>query len=218
MGKFSDNMNEVCKTLCKICDKPFSLTGMRSHTKSCHDMKITQYKERFNQIAFDIIERIFHHCKICGKTMLFDGDTVGAHVKNAHKSSHTHKTYNDQFLKKNTMAKKKPFFMTESEAKIIEAERLEVLKTDKFEHFVNESGKTNLEKVNSEYDQIDTVYTEDTDSFENENSAEEETEVDNVGDRADSLVGEFRKFHALMGVEGEELGSFGAIEQVLACD
>ena len=58
--KFSNNMNDSCKTICKLCGKQFRLPKMRSHTKNGHGMQITEYKTKFNQFFFDIIEKVFH--------------------------------------------------------------------------------------------------------------------------------------------------------------
>ena len=58
--KFSNNMIEGCKTACKLCGKQFHLNSMRSHTKSVHGMKITEYKTKFNQMFYDIVQKVFH--------------------------------------------------------------------------------------------------------------------------------------------------------------
>ena len=60
MFKFSNDMNDCCKTSCKICGKLVPLQGMRSHTKSVHGMQITKYKTKFNQAFYDIVEKVFH--------------------------------------------------------------------------------------------------------------------------------------------------------------
>ena len=58
--KFSNNMSDCCKTVCKLCGKQFPLQQMRNHTKKDHCMKITEYKTKFNQFFFDIVEKVFH--------------------------------------------------------------------------------------------------------------------------------------------------------------
>ena len=73
--KISDNLEDSCKTLCKvslsnsvctqhnqnfsvsryqICAKPFNLAAMRSHTLSAHNLQITKYKEIHGQ--FEILQ------------------------------------------------------------------------------------------------------------------------------------------------------------------
>ena len=58
--KFSNNMRECCKTACKLCGKQFPVPAMRVHTKKVHGMKITEYRTKFNQFLFDMVEKVFH--------------------------------------------------------------------------------------------------------------------------------------------------------------
>ena len=48
-----------------------------------HGVQITEYKAMYGQ--FEIIEKVFHKCHMCGKIDLMVGDTLGAHIKRAHK-------------------------------------------------------------------------------------------------------------------------------------
>jgi len=81
--RLSDDLADSCKTLCKVCGQPFFLTGMRSHTQTAHGIQITRYKEIYG--PFDIIEKVFHKCHICGKILLLDSDAMGGHIKGTHK-------------------------------------------------------------------------------------------------------------------------------------
>lgn len=81
--KLSDDLADSCKTLCKVCGQPFFLTGMRSHTQAAHGLQITMYKEIHG--PFEIIEKVFHKCHICGKILLLDSDAMGGHIKGTHK-------------------------------------------------------------------------------------------------------------------------------------
>ena len=58
--KFSNNLMDSCKTVCKLCGKQFILNKMRSHTKTKHGMQITEYKAKFNQFFYNIVEKVFH--------------------------------------------------------------------------------------------------------------------------------------------------------------
>ena len=100
--RFSNDPSDCCKTLCKICGQGFPLTAMRSHTRSKHDMVITEYKTKFNQTFYDIIEKVFHRCGICQNPILMDGDSIAAHL-GSNKSTHqiTHKAYNEKFFIRN---------------------------------------------------------------------------------------------------------------------
>ena len=95
--RFSNDMNDACKTECKVCGKAVRLTSLRDHTKRVHTMNITEYKEKFNQQIFDLVEKILHKCGICGEIFLHDGDCVATHL---HSSSHglTHAEYNAKFM------------------------------------------------------------------------------------------------------------------------
>ena len=81
--KISDNIADSCKTHCKICGEAFFLVKMRSHTLQCHNIQITRYKELYG--LFEIIEKVFHKCRLCGKIVLMDSDALGAHIKGKHK-------------------------------------------------------------------------------------------------------------------------------------
>ena len=81
--KISDNLADSCKTLCKICGDPFFLMKMRSHTIKYHGIQITKYKEMYG--PFEIIEKVFHKCHLCGKIVLMDSDVLGGHIKKTHK-------------------------------------------------------------------------------------------------------------------------------------
>ena len=48
-----------------------------------HGVQITEYKAMYGE--FEIIEKVFHKCHLCGKIVLMDSDTLGAHIKRAHK-------------------------------------------------------------------------------------------------------------------------------------
>jgi len=91
--KISDNLEDSCKTLCKICAKPFNLTAMRSHTLSAHNLQITKYKEIHGQ--FEILQVVWHRCHICGKLVLMDSDALGGHIKGTHKMKE--KEYKEQY-------------------------------------------------------------------------------------------------------------------------
>ena len=95
-------MADVCKTTCKICKKTMSIQRMRAHTKSEHQMVITEYRAKFNQNFFDLVEKIFHTCCICSEPLLLDSDIISSHLssnKNSHKM--THRAYNETFMQYN---------------------------------------------------------------------------------------------------------------------
>ena len=110
--KISDNLNDSCKTNCKICGKPFPLAGMRIHTVWSHGVQITKYKEMYGQ--FEIIEKVFHKCHLCGKVVLLDSDTLGAHIKRVHNMKE--RTYKKTFcIYKQAVGVKKAVVVKKSE-------------------------------------------------------------------------------------------------------
>ena len=93
--RFSNNTVDYCKSLCKVCGEAFPLTRMRDHTKKRHEMVITEYKKKFNQSYYDIIEKVFHKCGICELPLIFDSDVIATHL---HVHSITHKEYNLKYV------------------------------------------------------------------------------------------------------------------------
>ena len=106
--RFSNNLADVCKTFCKMCDKTMPIQRMRGHTKSEHKMIITEYRAKYNQNFFDLVEKIFHKCCICSEPLLLDSDIISSHL-NSNKNSHkmTHRVYNETFMQYNNNTKVK---------------------------------------------------------------------------------------------------------------
>ena len=94
--KFSNSSSDYCRTLCKICGKAFQITTMRQHTKNDHNMVITEYKKKYNQEYFDIVQKVFHKCGLCHLPLLLDSDVVAVHLKTSHTT--THKEYNLNYM------------------------------------------------------------------------------------------------------------------------
>ena len=98
---FSDDLSDSCVVECAICDKHMMAHRFRSHTAAQHNLPISQYKEHFgNQPVF--VKTTYHLCKLCGKEILLDLDSVASHVR-SHKVSI--KEYNSKYmiLKKKTV-------------------------------------------------------------------------------------------------------------------
>jgi len=97
--RFSNDMKLACKSKCKICGKIEKINNMRIHTKSKHGMVITEYKEKFNQHYFDLVEKILHKCGVCEELLLLDSDCIAHHLSN-NKATHglTHAQYNAKFI------------------------------------------------------------------------------------------------------------------------
>jgi len=111
--KLSNSMKDAVKTICNICKTPQAVSRMREHTKKAHNVHITEYKLQYN-IAndrnYELVERVFHLCGVCGHYIMLDSDVIATHIK---KHKITHANYNAQYMiiKKNDPArshKRKP--------------------------------------------------------------------------------------------------------------
>jgi len=92
---YSDSYEDSCIVECSICDKHMPIERLRGHTSSQHHMPIAKYKEQFgSQPTF--VKTAFHLCKLCGKEVQLDKDSMAAHVRGAHKW--TAKQYNSQHM------------------------------------------------------------------------------------------------------------------------
>ena len=113
--KLSSDMKDVVLTKCRVCEAPFNLTRVRSHTRTAHKMKITEYKERYNQQYYDPIQLVLHRCGICAEYLLLDSDVVAQHLR-ANTKTHgsiTHANYNKKFMTLRTSLKLEKLEFTE---------------------------------------------------------------------------------------------------------
>ena len=107
--KISNSTEDVVRTYCKVvneetgqpCGKSLKVTEVRGHTKKVHNMVITDYKNKYNQHYYDLIELILHKCGICEEYLLLDSDAIATHLKNKTPVDHdiTHGNYNAKFMK-----------------------------------------------------------------------------------------------------------------------
>ena len=51
-------------------------------------MTLTEYKELYGNPRMQIIQLVFHMCAFCGKSVLFDTDTMSKRMKKIHKTSY----------------------------------------------------------------------------------------------------------------------------------
>ena len=133
--RFSNDMNDASKTKCKICYKVLRISRVRSHTKSTHGMSITEYKEKFKQHTYDLIEKVLHKCGICGEMLLLDSDAIAQHLNSNSSHNLTHAEYNAKFM--TTM---RPDKLAKN---FIKEESVDSLDTTAFNHFngiSNENG------------------------------------------------------------------------------
>ena len=97
--RYSNDMKDAVKVICKICEKVCFLTTMRQHTRKMHHLTIDEYKGLYGNTKSEIVEKIFHHCGLCSESILLDSDEISWHLRRNHKGKVTHKDYNAQFMK-----------------------------------------------------------------------------------------------------------------------
>jgi len=92
---YSDSYGDSCIVVCSICGEHMPIVSMRWHTSSLHHLSITKYKEQCGgQLTF--VRIAFHLCKLCGKEIQLDKDSIASHVRGAHRIPASQ--YNQQFM------------------------------------------------------------------------------------------------------------------------
>ena len=96
--RFSNNMKDVIRTVCQLCNVTYPVSRMRMHTKQSHGIPVSEYKKKFNIASdrdYELVEKILHKCGICGLNLLLCSDVIAVHIKR-HKV--THANYNATFM------------------------------------------------------------------------------------------------------------------------
>ena len=84
----SNDLADYVLVECQICGLHKPMTFLRGHTKSAHNMTITEYKEKFGA-NLEIVEKVLHRCGICQDLILLDSDRIAHHLKKpGHNISH----------------------------------------------------------------------------------------------------------------------------------
>ena len=224
--RFSNNTLDYCRSACKICGEAYPLTRMREHTKKRHNMVITEYKKKFNQSFYDIVEKVFHKCGICKTPLLFDSDVISSHLSGS-KAAHniTHKEYNLKFMviqqgggasvrikrksegeELNPKVAKHPDLITKvntEQQKSISEEDARKTKISKKigNNLPNDGAKQKEDAVNVKDEELETTLDELSDEF------------DEIGS-----IKSFRNLLALITDPGRDPTSYPAIEKILGMD
>merc|ERR1712142_378504 len=99
---YSDDYADSCRVECSVCDAHIYADRLRFHTVSQHNLPISEYKEKFgNQPVF--VRVSYHLCKLCGREILLDKDSVASHVRSAHKVSSKHYNTEHMILRRKTL-------------------------------------------------------------------------------------------------------------------
>ena len=79
---FSNDYEDECLTICKICDKSLKYSNLGSHIYQSHKTKMKTYLKDFGEPEFS--RKTYHECAICHETLLFMRSHIKAHVKTKH--------------------------------------------------------------------------------------------------------------------------------------
>ena len=87
-----------CRVFCNICDRLYFLSGLRKHVAHKHSITYTEYKLRHGgEPKRQIINTVYHPCRLCKKVVLLDTDELGKHLKD-HRLGYTQ--YMKEHMKK----------------------------------------------------------------------------------------------------------------------
>ena len=93
--RLSNNIKDAVKTVCQVCKTEVPFDNMRLHTKREHEMGISQYKQTFGQLDDNLVEAVFHKCKLCSDKFLLSADVIAKHAR-LHRI--THREFSSRFI------------------------------------------------------------------------------------------------------------------------
>ena len=93
--RLSNNIKDAVKTICQVCKTEVPFDNMRLHTKREHSMGISEYKLTFGELENNLVEAIYHKCKLCSQKFLLSADGIAKHAR-LHKI--THREFSSRFI------------------------------------------------------------------------------------------------------------------------
>ena len=93
--RLSNNIKDAVKTVCQVCKTEVPFDNMRLHTKREHEMGISDYKLTFGQLDDNLVEAVFHKCKLCSDKFLLSADGIAKHAR-LHRI--THREFSSKFI------------------------------------------------------------------------------------------------------------------------
>ena len=93
--RLSNNIKDAVKTVCQVCKTEVAFDNMRCHTKREHEMGISEYKFTFGQLEDNLVEAIYHKCKLCSEKFLLSADAIAKHAR-LHRI--THREFSSRFI------------------------------------------------------------------------------------------------------------------------
>jgi len=82
---FSNDYEDECSTICKICERSLNYGNLGSHLYQSHATRMKDYVEQFGEPQ--ITKKSYHECAICHETLLFIRYHLVTHVKTKHNMS-----------------------------------------------------------------------------------------------------------------------------------
>eukprot|EP00092_Neocalanus_flemingeri_P040165 GFUD01043750.1.p1 GENE.GFUD01043750.1~~GFUD01043750.1.p1 ORF type:complete len:921 (+),score=245.54 GFUD01043750.1:150-2912(+) len=82
---FSNDYEDECSTICKICERSLNYGNLGSHLYQSHSTRMKDYVEQWGEPQ--ITKKSYHECAICHETLLFIRYHLVTHVKTKHNLS-----------------------------------------------------------------------------------------------------------------------------------
>ena len=79
---FSNDYEDECQTICKICERSLNYGNLGSHLYQAHSTRMKDYVEQYGEP--EISKKSYHECAICHETLLFIRYHLLTHVKTKH--------------------------------------------------------------------------------------------------------------------------------------
>ena len=81
-------LKSLARPFCCECDKVVTLSGMRKHVKTWHQMTFTQYNNIYGNPRMQIIHLVYHKCAYCQSSIVLDSEDLSKHLKKKHQTSY----------------------------------------------------------------------------------------------------------------------------------
>ena len=125
----SNDLADYVQVECQICGVRKPMTFLRGHTKSAHNLTITDYKEKFGA-ELEPVEEVLHCCELCEEHVILDSDHIAVHLKKPGHSI-THKNYNETYMADTRTPGQKEARPVKREQSFIKEEPMEEMPTGK---------------------------------------------------------------------------------------
>ena len=84
---FSNSLANCVKTFCWGCDQLIYLSRLRKHVRSHHNQGLPEYRKSYGSPEKQIIQLVYHTCKLCCRDVVLDYDVLNKHMRSEHRST-----------------------------------------------------------------------------------------------------------------------------------